>query len=183
MSVRRLWPVLLLVPIGMLAGHQAVYELLHDQTVTGAHPHGHLDLLSTLAAPLALAGVVVLARGSARTSILHALVALAGAQALAFAAMEMAERLATGLELGELARSPLLWSGIAVQVGVALAFGLGGCVARRAAVSLLIGVTLGAGGQAPAPVPAATPPPEPAPRLLASLRWLLRRGPPLLLGP
>lgn len=185
MSARRLWPVLLVVPLAMLAGHQVVYGLLHTGLVPGphAHSHGHLGLLATLAAPLALAGVAQLARHGGRFRILPALVTLAGAQALAFGAMEAAERTAAGGEMGELLRSPLLWAGVAVQVGVAVALHVGVEVTRRAAGLLLLLVAAPLGAPHPGPAASAPPPGERPPRPLPTLRWLLRRGPPRLLAP
>ncbi len=184
MSVRRLWPVLLLVPLGVVAGHQAVYAVVHTHTAGGApeHPHGHLGLLTALALPLAVAGARWLALRTNRDLILPALATLAGAQVLAFVGMETIERLTVGGDVAALTRSPLLWVGVTVQIGTALVVGLTLRGAGRAATVLLRRATTVMASIPPA-VPAPPPPGQHPPRPLAVTSWLLQRGPPRLLGP
>jgi hypothetical protein len=183
-SVRRLWPVLLLVPLGMVTGHEVAYAALHSRAsgLIAHHGHGHLELLSALAVPLAAAGALRLARRSARERILPAVASLAGAQVIAFVAMEAAERLAAGGDVTALARSPLLWVGLAAQTATAFAVALGVRGAGRATtvVFLRVATVMAA---VPHALPALRPAGQPAPRRLAVSRWLLRRGPPGLLGP
>lgn len=184
MSLRRLWPVLLLVPLGMVAGHQAVYAALHAHSsgVAHGHAHGHLSLLTALALPLALAGAGWLARRPNRDLILPALATLAAGQGLAFAGMEAVERLAVGGDLGTLARSPLLWVGVFAQFAVALAFGLTLRGAARVATVLLRRATASMVRSSPV-APVHRPTGRLAPHPLPVTRWLLRRGPPHLLSP
>lgn len=184
MTSRRLGPVLLVVPLGMLVGHQVAYGVLPQGLGDlHAHPHGHLVPLAALAAPLSLCGLLGLVRGAGRARLASTVGALAGAQSLAFAAMEVVERLSTGGATGELVRSSPLWTGIAVQFAVALSLWLVGTLARRAAFSLLLLTTLGPGLREPTGVLTVPRNDDQTPRPLATLRWLLQRGPPLLLDP
>lgn len=182
--MRRLWPVLLLVPLGVVAGHQVVYAALHSHAwgMAHGHAHGHLALLTTLAFPLAVTGAAWLARRANRDLILPALATLAGVQGLAFVGMEAAERLTGGGDLAALARSPLLWAGVAAQIATALAFGLTLRGAARMATVLLRRTTTSMVRCSPV-APVHRPTGRLAPRPLAVTRWLLRRGPPALLGP
>ena len=183
MSVRRLWPVLLLVPLGLVTGHQAVYAALHNHTsgAAAAHDHGHIAVLAWLALPSALAGAGWLARRAQRDLVLPALALLAGTQVLTFATMEVVERMAVGSDVASLVRSPLLWAGVAFQIAVALAIGLSvGGTSWAATTLLLRGTTT----MTPAPrgVGALRPSSEWPSRCLAVTRWILRRGPPAFLG-
>ncbi len=183
--MRRGWPVLLLVPIGMVAGHQVAYAALHARVSSGVavgHAHGHLEPLTALALPVAMAGAWWLACRTTRDQLRATLVTLAGAQVLAFAAMETAEGLAAGGDVAGLARSPLLWVGLAVQVAAAGAVGLTLIGAGRAGIVVLWRITT---VMAPAPdaAPAPRAPAHQAPRPLAVTRWLLQRDPPHLLAP
>lgn len=175
--------MLLLVPLGLVTGHQAVYAALHTHTsgAAAAHSHGHIGVLASLALPFGLAGAGWLARRAQRDLVLPALALLAGTQVVAFAAMETLERMAVGSDVASLVRSPLLWAGVAFQVAVALAIGLSVGGTGWAATTLLL---RGTAAMTPAPrgAGALRPSSEWPPRRLAVTRWILRRGPPLLLG-
>lgn len=183
MRTRRLWPVLALAPIGMITGHQLVYALSH-----GAHregppgSHGHLGALAGLGLLLAAAAGGALLRRRGRGEAMPSVAVLAASQVTAFAVMETAERLVVGGDLGELARSPLLWGGLAIQTVVAVAV-LAGIRAARTTVAALLQRPMMAGVRLlPAPVP--VPPRLPQPPSLEATGWLLQRGPPPpLLGP
>jgi hypothetical protein len=168
----------------LVAGHQVAYAALHARAsdVVSNHPHGHLEPLTALALPLAIAGAGWLASRSNRDLFLPAMAILAGVQVLAFAVMETAERLAAGGDVAALARSPLLWVGLAVQIATAGAVGLTVRGAGRAAIGLpmrSMTVMASVSGVVPALRPSGQQPPRP----LAVTRWLLQRGPPVLLGP
>ena len=183
MSVRRLWPVLLLVPLGLVTGHQAVYAAFPTHTSGGAaaHSHGHIGVLASLALPLALAGAGWLGRRAQRDLILPALALLVSTQVVAFAAMETIERVAVGGDVASLVRSPVLWAGVAFQGAVALAVGLSVGATGRAATVLFLRATT-AMTPAPRGAGALRPSGEWPSRRLAVTRWILRRGPPFLLG-
>ena len=175
--------MLLLVPLGVVTGHQAVYATFHAHPAAfaTAHSHGHIGVLASFALPLALAGAGWLARRAQRDLVVPALALLAGTQVLTFAAMEVLERMAVGSDVASLVRSPLLWTGVAFQVAVALAIGLTVGGTGRAATALLLRGTT-AMTSAPRGAGALRPSGEWPPRRLAVTRWILRRGPPALLG-
>ena len=175
--------MLLLVPLGVLTGHQAVYAAFHTHTsgAAAAHSHGHIGVLASLALPLALAGAGWLARRAQRDLVFPALALLAGTQVLTFAIMETLERLAVGSDVASLVRSPLLWAGVAFQVAVALVIGLSVGGTGWAAAALLLRDTA-AITPAPRGAGALRPSSELPSRRLAVTGWIFGRGPPALLG-
>lgn len=179
MSIRRLWPVLLLVPLGLVAGHQVSYAAAGPTVST--HGHGHLAQLVLAAIPLAVAGTVGLADRVRREQVVAALALLAGIQIVAFAAMEAVEGLAGGADVTALVRSPRLWAGVAIQIAVALGLGFTLRGAGRVAFHLLARRPATANAHLSRPVGAPSPAGQATPRPLAVTRWLQRRGPPILL--
>jgi hypothetical protein len=114
---------------GLALGHWLAYslgtpraeldELLH---ATG---HGYLAWATQVALLAGVLGLAVLflarlSRREARGSFARDAAMLTVAQSLAFVAMEVGERLASGATLHDLAHGPLLAIGLGVQLGVAL---------------------------------------------------------------
>lgn len=182
MPTRRLWPVLSLVPLGMVAGHQVADAVASAGAGGSAHDHGHLGPLAAVGLLLAVGAAGALVRRVSGAVSLPSVAMLAGAQIAAFSAMETAERLAAGGDVGALARSPTLWVGLGAQAGVALALVVGLRAARRRAGALLLLRAPDTFGVVLVPVTAAAPARALVPRPVEATRWLLLRGPPAV-GP
>lgn len=181
---RRLWPVLLLVPLGVLVGHQLAYALPHAEPAAGAvasHSHGHLGLLGALALPLAALAATAWLRGRGNRPTGAWAAGLAGGQVAAFATMELIERVVSGGGVADLARSPVLWVGVGTQVAVALAAVAALRTTRQVVGALLLRMpprtpVVLAPAAVPFPGPAPTPPPP------ERSHCMFGRGPPALFG-
>jgi hypothetical protein len=115
---------------GLALGHWLAYALGAPQAAARdelLHATGHGYLASATQVAL-LAGVLGLAtlflarlgRRETRGSFARDAATLGAAQTLAFAAMEVGERLVSGAPLHDLAHGPLLAIGLGVQLAVAL---------------------------------------------------------------
>ena len=141
---------------GVILGHWLAYLLAVPQAeeraqVLAASGHGYWLIAVKLAVVLGLAslGAVVAGRLSARLhgeaapreSLLGLAVPLAATQVVAFAAMEVVERLLAGVSVAGMFQNHVVFFGIAVQVVLALAgalvlLGFGRGAARVIAVVL-----------------------------------------------
>jgi hypothetical protein len=175
---------------GLFAGHIVIYRIVApdaSQPATLGVSHAYLPLalaVGLLAALVAGAGAFLLGyrRGTApepcnRPRLTGTLVLPAVAQAAAFVALEVLERVLAGASLGSLA-GPLLFVGVALQLVAGAAGGL--VLAGLDRAGELTGRAV-AGRRRPAghdkethPSPTATPGPLSSPR-----RSLVIRGPPV----
>lgn len=131
----------LLVPFGVVASHTISYLLAHpgagDRARALGSVHGHL-------APLALVGaasviVAALAAGDAGYRGLRLRVTagqMAAGQVVAFAGMELGERLVDGAGVSAALREPAVWIGLVVQLAVAFVARVLVRVSERAGASL-----------------------------------------------
>jgi hypothetical protein len=116
---------------GLVLGHWVAYALgtphahARDE-VLRATGHGYLPYatqVAVLGAALSLAALFLarLTRREGRGSFVRDAAVLAAAQSIAFVAMEVGERLASGASMHDLTHGPLLALGLAVQLVVAIA--------------------------------------------------------------
>jgi hypothetical protein len=125
-------PVLGFAAAGLLVGHAISYLLVvpdpnHRDLVLSRTGHGYLPAAGDAALILALAGMAALVvrawseRGREEPRTFASLASLlAIVQVVAFAGLEVLERLVAGAPLGDLIHEHLLVIGVAVQIAVAL---------------------------------------------------------------
>jgi hypothetical protein len=116
---------------GVLAGHWLTYlmdvpDAGRRAEILAGTGHAYLSVAGELATALVAVSIVVLFLGrlmaprASPTSWRTLAVRLAMLQVGAFASMEVLERLTAGAGLGDLLRSAILPSGVAINVGIAL---------------------------------------------------------------
>jgi hypothetical protein len=128
-SLRRSAAALSVASLGLVLGHGLTYALDIPDPSVRAHVlastgHGYLSTLAQLAAVAAVAGVAALflgnvVRPSRSRSFTGTFVLLAAFQVVAFASMEVAERVAAGASLSMLARTGILPLGALLQILIA----------------------------------------------------------------
>lgn len=126
MAVGRRVVAALLVPLGVVTTHAVAYALAHPHGADRAHAlgtvHGHLAPLATVGlVSVAVALVSAVRAGAVGTPLGLTPGRLAAVQVVAFAVMEVAERLAGGQGWHAVLHEPAVTLGLAVQVLVAVA--------------------------------------------------------------
>lgn len=113
--------LLLLAPAGMLIGHAVGYLMApsteHHAAVAAAH--GHVPAVVALAAPLAIAGLVLGALHHRRPSHRGGLLSLSVLQVTTYCGMEVVERVAAGLDAVGAVSDPMVLAGLGAQLVVA----------------------------------------------------------------
>jgi hypothetical protein len=178
MAVGRRVVAALLVPMGVAVAHAVAYALAHPdggdraRALGSVHAHlGPLVAVGVVSAAAAVAGAV--RAGTAGTPLGLGPGRIAAAQVAAFAAMEVAERLAGGEGWRAAFHEPAVWVGLVVQALV----GLAAWVVVRAGER--VGVRLARRRPRADTAPCACPAPAHEPAPAVPLTALSRRGPPL----
>jgi len=108
----------ILVVAGVLAGHQLAHAFAHDHTNGAAH--GYLAAAGFVVFPLAAFAILDVAWREATTGVrLIRVRQLLAAQTAVFVVQELSEALVVGTTPLAAASDPILWLGVAAQIGVA----------------------------------------------------------------
>lgn len=109
-------------PAGMLLGHAVGYLLVasHEHDAAIAAAHAHMPAVALLAAPAAIAALVLSAVYYRAPVGGGRLLALSGAQVAAYGGMEALERVASGLSAAAAVHDPAVLAGLAAQLAVAV---------------------------------------------------------------
>ena len=185
---RRTAAVMGIAAAGLALGHWAAYAIAapgaHERdAMLHATGHGYLPYATQVALLAGALGLAVsflarLTNRARRGSVARDAAALAMAQAAAFLAIEIGERLLAGASLHDLTHGPLLTIGLSVQLLVAA----GGAAVLRLtdrAAEAAHGVRRLVASPLPPPITVAMPVAASSPSLRPLLRRPGSRGPPL----